>query len=290
MAARTVNRFTEPRIWDPVAAQYSDALGRSSRLAAARLITLANELCPLNSPSSYAIDLGAGTGSLTHSLAATYPELPILATDISVSMLDQLMSLVDVNDAATSKITSQLADMASPIGGAVTEGAFSHVFSTLALQLLPDPLGEGTLGQWARLLQPDGVVAIAIPDFDEICGPIEIWKEAVKAVDPTYVVPWFLPPRHWTGCAQLDEGVKAAGFRDVRSEVMPMGFNVGKEGFMRFFWESGNPMPVELQAGFSGDLTLVKDKMRQILDVKYDGGTKIPFSAALVVGRKSKQD
>ncbi|KAE8449340.1 hypothetical protein EG329_008241 [Mollisiaceae sp. DMI_Dod_QoI] len=277
--------LTDPQKWDNAAAQYNDAVGRSSRLGADRLITLANILHPLNAPSARAIDLGAGTGSLTHQLAEKYPSLPILATDISPGMLEKLMSII--KDPTSTKITSQVADMAAPVGGAATEGSFSLVFSTMAIQVLPDPAGESTLSEWARLLQPDGIVAIGIWDFDEDCGPHALWAAAAKSVEPGYVSPPLVPPRHWTGRADLDAGLKAAGFRDVQSEVMRIGFDVGKEGFMGFFWESENPMPLACQDSFHGDLAKVKVEMERLLNDMYDGN-EIPLSAALAVGRRPK--
>jgi SAM-dependent methyltransferase len=277
--------FSEPGQWNNAAAQYNDAVGRSTRLAAARLIALTETLDPpLSAPDARAIDLGAGTGSLTHELAAHYPELPILATDISSGMLDQL----SLSTRTTDKITTQIADMAAPVGGAAKEGGFSHVFSTMAIQVLPDPAGEGNLAQWERLLVPGGIIAIGIWDFDENCGPLSLWAEAATAVDPAYVDSPLLPPRHWTGCAQLEQGLKAAGFQDVRAEVAHVGFNVGKEGFMRFIWESGNPMAVDRQATFKGDLMRVKIEMERLLDEKYDGGARIPLSTALAVGHKAR--
>jgi hypothetical protein len=93
--------------------------------------------------------------------------------------------------------------MASPIGGAITEGSFSHVFSTMAIQNLPEPAGEGTLDQWARLLTLDRIVAIGMRDFDEICGPHQLWAEAAMAVDPSYINPPMVPARHWTWRKQL---------------------------------------------------------------------------------------
>ncbi|KAF8847291.1 hypothetical protein BDZ45DRAFT_811682 [Acephala macrosclerotiorum] len=167
-------------------------------------------------------------------------------------MLDQLMSIT--KDPATTKITTQRADIAASVGGAASEGTFSHVFSTMAIQVLPDPAGEGTLVEWARLLQPDGIVAIGIWDFDENCGPHALWAEAAKAVDPNYVNPPLLLLRHWSGRAQLEEGLKKEGLTDFQSEVMHLWFDVGKEGFMRFFWESGNPMPKDRQSSPEGDL------------------------------------
>ncbi|CZR50407.1 uncharacterized protein PAC_00279 [Phialocephala subalpina] len=257
----TAKELAEPERWDTAAEKYNDAVGRSSRFGADRLIAMADALQSLNAPSAHAIDLGAGTGSVTHLLADKYPSLPILATDISPGMLNQLMSIA--KDPATTKITTQVADMAAPVGGAASEGTFSHVISTMAIQVLPDPAGEGTLAQWARLLQPNGVVAIGIWDFDENCGPHAL---------------------HWSGRADLEGGLKKAGFNEVTSEVMHLGFDVGKEGFMQFFWESGNPMPKDRQSSFEGDLGKVKVEMERILDEVYDGGSKIPLSAALAVG------
>ncbi|KAL6714527.1 hypothetical protein ACLMJK_007952 [Lecanora helva] len=283
-ASSESRKWVDPAKWDNAATQYNDAVGRSSSNGAARLITLAEALCPFSIPNACAIDLGAGTGSLTHQLANYAPTLPILATDISPGMLKELMSLR--SDPATSNISCQVADMAAPVGGAITEGVYSHVFSTMAIQVLPAPDEEGTLHQWARLLAPNGIVAIAIWDFDENCGPHAIWAEAALAVDSGYINPPLVPPRHWTGRAQLEAGLKAEGFRDVKAEVYHIGFDVGREGFMRFFWESENPMAVERRSSFKGDLSKVRQQMGKLLDDKYDGGRKIPLSAALAVGQK----
>lgn len=85
--------WTDPKTWDKAVSQYEDAVTRSSKRGAERLLTLANEVHPLSEPLTKAIDLGAGTGSLTYLLAAAYPSVPILATDISPGMVKQLMSL-----------------------------------------------------------------------------------------------------------------------------------------------------------------------------------------------------
>ncbi|CAG8974634.1 hypothetical protein HYALB_00009812 [Hymenoscyphus albidus] len=275
--------WAKPEIWDTAAAKYNDAVGRSSRIGAKRLI----ELSPISRPDARAIDLGAGTGSLTRQLAASFPNLPILGTDISPGMLDALISL---DKKKGSQITTQVVDMASPIGGEASEGKFSHVFSTMAIQVLPDPASDGTLGQWARLLKPGGVIAIALWNFDENCGPHAIWNEAATAVDPNYVPPPILTPQAWTGCADLEKGLERSGFLNVKTEVVHLGFDVGKEGFLKFFWESGNPMPVDRQGSFKGDLDKVRVEMEKFLEVKYDRGTRIPLSAAVGVGEKPKTD
>lgn len=95
---------------------------------------------------------------------------------------------------------------------------------------------------------------------------------------------------HWVGLAHLKEGLLAAGFRDVKSESRQVGFNIGKEGFIRFFWESKNPMPLDRQASFKGDLTKVRIEMERLLDEVYDGGKSISLGVGLAVGRKPKLD
>lgn len=74
------------------------------------------------------------------------------------------------------------------------------------------------------------------------------------------------------------------------TEVYEIGFDVGKEGFMQYFWESGNPMTVDRMASFEGwgDLSDVKREMERILegDERYKGGERIPLSAASAVGRR----
>jgi len=277
--------FSDPTKWDIHADKYNDAAGKSSSRGIDHLISLVETLDPpLSAPDARAIDLGAGTGTLSFKLSKKYPKLPILATDISPGMLEQIMA----SPLLVPTITTQVADMRAPIGGAAIEGSFSHVFSTMAIQILPDPAGNGTLAEWARLLKADGIVAIAVWELDQKCGPHTLWAEAATAADPTYVNPPFLNPDQWLGLSQLEEGLKIAGFLDVKAESHPVGFSLGKEGFMDFFWRSRNPMPIQRQESFKGDLTKVEVEMERLLDEVYDGGRNIPLSIGIATGRKPR--
>ncbi|KAL8735316.1 MAG: hypothetical protein Q9166_000861 [cf. Caloplaca sp. 2 TL-2023] len=122
------------REWEGVVGELRE-LEESTRIAADRLITLAHDHRSLTTSDARPIDFGAGTGSLTHQLAAGAPALPTLATDIS-SMVDKLGALR--SDAAASLVTSQVVDMAN-LFGAVSEGTSSHIFGMMAIQVLPAP-------------------------------------------------------------------------------------------------------------------------------------------------------
>lgn len=273
--------------WDFHAQHYDDAVGKSSHHGISRLISLVETVNPpLSSPDARVLDLGAGTGSLAFQLTEKYPTLPILATDISAGMLEQIRA----SSLWTSNITTQVVDMRAPVGGSVSEGEFSHVFSTMAIQSLPG--GEDVVARWSRLLRPDGVLAIAVWDMEmpNGSGVHAVWAEAAIAVDPSYVNPPILPPGHWLGLRALEAGLEAAGFEVEKAESLYVGFDLGTEGFMRFFWEMGNPMPLQRQASFKGDLERVKVEMERLLDEVYDGGRNIPLWVGVVVARARKSD
>jgi len=86
--------------------------------------------------------------------------------------------------------------------------------------------------------------------------------------------------------SQLELGPRQSGFRDIKVELFRIGFDVGREGFMKFFWESGTPMPVQRIESFKVDLEKVKKVMERILTEQYDNGRNIPLEAALAAGRK----
>ena len=223
-------------IWDDAAAQYNNVVGRMSRSAAERLITRADKLDSLNDPNNSAIDLGAGIGSFTHMLSLRFPTLPILATDISERRLDQLRASTRILCKDT--VTTCVLHMADPTAQGVPEESFSHVFSTFAMQAV-EGQPQSVIQGMRPILRLDGTIALGIWDFDEICGPHEIWRDASQTVDPTYVNPPKFPETQWIGLRQLEAGLKLAGFRDIGTEDFRCQFDVGTEGFMDFGWRSG---------------------------------------------------
>ena len=130
-------------------------------------------------------------------------------------------------------------------------------------------------------LAPVGMVAIAMWDA--------LWAQAAEAVDPEYVNSPILPPRHETGRAQLEAGLKRPEFSDVHAEARDIGFDVGKEGFIAVLLGEWNPLAVDRQS-FKSDLGNVRTEMERLLDDFDDGENKIPLSATLAPGRKPEWD
>ena len=248
-----------------------------------RLITLADELHLLNYPDNIAIDVGAGTGSLTNTLSSSFPTLPILATDISERMLKELRDSTPVP--SKKMVSTRVLDMASLREHGVPEESFSHAFSTFALQAL-EGHPQDAIQEMNRILRPYGIVALAIWDFDRMCAPHQIWREAAQSVDSTYVNPPILSESQWTGLRQLEAGLKEAGFREIKTAEFRCHFDVGTKGFMDFFWESGNPMPKARIRSFKGDIAKVKVSMEKILIERYHDGRSIFVDTALALARK----
>lgn len=271
------------KVWDNAAAQYNNAVGRMSRSGADRLVTLADELHSLDCPDNNAIDLGAGTGSLTNTLSSRFPTLPILATDISERMLEELRASTPV--LSRNMVSTRVLDMADLSAYGVPEESFSHAFSTFALQAIEGQPQDAIQGIH-RILRPHGTVALAIWDFDGMCGPHQIWREAAQSVDSAYVNPPILSESNWTGLRQLEAGLKRAGFREIKRESFRCHFDVGTKGFMEFFWESGNPMPKDRIRSFRGDIEKVKVAMEKLLNERYHNGRSIFVDTALALARK----
>lgn len=275
----------EAKPWEAAATHYTETVGPSSALAAPHMVALASSLVPLGGRDSGSriLELGAGTGSLTFAIVAAAPTAPLLATDISSEMLNQLRA--NAVKAGVGVIPTQILDMTAPITPATPEGAFSHVFCFMALQNLPEPLPS--IREWLRLLRPGGVLAVGVWDFDQPTGPHDIWLKAARKVVAGHVDTTMLPPGRWNGLVDLEKGLRGIGLRDVKAQPCQVGFNVGSEGFMHFFWESRSPMPVAYRKGRSEDeIEKLKAAMLDILKDEYDDGKNIPLWTGLVAGIK----
>jgi ubiquinone/menaquinone biosynthesis C-methylase UbiE len=273
--------------WDSAAALYDGAVGRYSASAAERLVTVADAARSFTTPGSSAIDLGAGTGSIAHALAARFPELPVLATDVSAGMLEQLRSKGKGQGRADTRITTAIVDMAAPVegeGGGERRGAFSHALSSFALQALQEPQ-QGVDGMHA-LLQPGGVVALAAWAFDEWCGPNEVWRKAALRVDPQWTDP--IADRELrTSLPKLKTYLANSGFREVVHSEIWRGRFVAPQGLLGFFFESENPWAKERRATFHGSLDELRTAMQQVLKEDYaSDGEEITIDAAIAVAIK----
>lgn len=273
--------YSEAEPWIAASRDYTEHVGPSTAEAAPHMVALASSILPLTSDTSNILELGAGTGSLTFAIAAAAPETPLLATDISPEMLAQLTS--NAAKAGISNVPrTQVLDMTAV---ELPKADFSHIFCFMAIQNLSDPLPS--VRHWINLLKPGGVLAIGIWDIDKPIGPYDIWFKTASKVLTKPVNRSMLPPGAWKGSKGLENGLREAGLHNLKLQSYEVGFNIGKEAFMKFFWEGQNPMPVECRKGRSEEETeKLKLGMLEVLRDEYEDGNDVPLWIGLAVGVK----
>jgi len=112
--------------WDTTAERYAARLEQVTGKAGGLLIDMSNKLLPF-SPSSNFLDVGAGSGVLTYCLSERYPNMPILATDLSRVTLN----LLDKKNLAN--VNTKVVDVNNISGSGLEPGSFSHVLSAMMI-------------------------------------------------------------------------------------------------------------------------------------------------------------
>lgn len=116
------------------------------------------------------LDVGCGSGMSTISIRNRFPDAEIVGVDLSENMLEKAKECM--ND-----VTWIQRDCSKPL---TDLGTFDLVFSNAFLQWLDNQ--EEFIQNTRALLNPDGVLAMQIPDFDEM--PIsDIIKETAQSYD-----------------------------------------------------------------------------------------------------------
>lgn len=260
--------------WSNATSTYQDHVGRMSLSAADRLTTMVHEIHVFDEDRSFVLDNGAGTGALTTTLKFKYPALRVLAADISPSMLKMIEEKHLPN---TETLVLDAGELNGPLGSRI----FSHVLSTFMITFLPSPINA--LREMHRVLRPGGVIGLGL--WGEKNGPAKIWDTACKKVDPTFHSNPV--PTAWLRPEQAEAGLSEVGFRDVKSEIFPMLFEMeDADAFLHFWFETRNPAVLKSISKWKGDLEPVKQAMREVLKEDYDDGRNIIIEGILTTAIK----
>ncbi|KAI4156345.1 MAG: hypothetical protein L6R39_001130 [Caloplaca ligustica] len=262
--------------WSTTASTYSSNVGRTSALAAARLLELAHHTSPISSTSKI-LDNGAGTGAVTFAVASEFPSAHTLATDVSAPMLESITA------ANIPNVTTKILD-ATSLSRGLQPGTFTHAFNTFVLQTIQTP--SSAIREMHTILAPTGVIGIAI--WAQRNDPFEIWERACQILDPSYTLPSpFDDPCAWRTCEELEQGLKDAGFTDIKIEEVTMPFPFeGTAEFIDFWFRAKNPAPERCMSNWRGELGKVKTAMEHVCKEAFADGREIYTSAVLGLGRK----
>jgi arsenite methyltransferase len=166
-------------------------------------------------PGEHVVDIGAGPGLLAVEMAAEVgPDGRVHAVEPSESMRALAAARTRPPDAAVVEISAGSAD-ALPLPDASVDVAVS----TQVLEYVADV--PGALAEVHRVLRPGGRVLVLDTDWDSI-----VWHSRDDARTSRVLAAWdeHLVDPHLP--RTLPRTLRAAGFTDVRTEVLPL-LNVG---------------------------------------------------------------
>lgn len=114
-------------------------------------------------PAGPILEIGCGTGLLSRQLQQTWPDRPLICSDISPVML----ATCEQNLPRSPHLQFQV------LNGATLhpEQTYAAIASSFALQWLPDPIAS--LQCWQAALLPGGWLLIAVPT----AGSFQVWRQ-----------------------------------------------------------------------------------------------------------------
>jgi SAM-dependent methyltransferase len=186
--------------FEVAAEAYDRYMGRYSRLLSGQLADLA-----AIQRGRRALDVGCGTGALTGELVGRLGPAAVAAVDPSESFVAATLARypgVDVRQAPAERLP-------------FASGAFDATLAQLVVHFMKDPVAGIT--EMARVTRPDGVVAACVWDHGGSQGPLRLFWDAARALDPGVDDESDLPG---TREGQLPEIFERAGLRDIEAAAL----------------------------------------------------------------------
>jgi len=211
--------------WDKMAAEYKKFSSGPGTQAIKVMIERTNALLPFSRATAI-LDNGCGPGPITSAIIKEFgAQIPadceFLAADFSEGMIKQVEESKKEALAAAegqqnanvwSRVNTQVLD-ATDLQG-VPDASKSHVLAGWVYFMTPDP--RKCLTESLRVLQDGGVLACtAWEDSD--------WLQVMmtlKEVRPDFTMPEL--PANWKDAGLLKGELEGAGFREVKSERVPV--------------------------------------------------------------------
>lgn len=186
--------------FDVAAEAYDAFMGRYSRPLAGQLADLATLQA-----GQRVLDVGCGTGALTGELVRRLGVQAVAAVDPSSSFVAAARVRhpgVDVRQASAERLP-------------FPDGAFDAALAQLVVHFVADPVAG--LGDMRRVVRSGGVVAAAVWDHAGRQGPLRLFWDAARALDPNVEDESLLPGTREGHLAELFE---AAGLREVEQAAL----------------------------------------------------------------------
>ena len=186
--------------FDVAAEAYDRYMGRYSRLLSGQLADLASV-----GRGQRVLDVGCGTGALTGELVERLGPSMVAAVDPSEPFVAATRTRypgVDVRQAPAERLPFE-------------DDSFDATLAQLVVHFMKDPVAG--ISEMARVTRRDGVVAACVWDHGGSQGPLRLFWDAARALDPDVDDESDLPG---TREGQLTELFEIAGLREVRGTAL----------------------------------------------------------------------
>lgn len=196
-----MTRDSDDRAAFAVAADaYDRFMGRYSRLLAPVFADFADVGDGLT-----ALDVGCGPGALTQELIGRLGDGAVSAVDPSPTFLTAFRSRypgVEVHEADAARLPHR-------------DGTFDRALAQLVVHFMPDPIAG--LTEMRRVTKPGGLVAACVWDHAGGAGPLAVFWEAAREIDPLADNE---SERPGTAPGQLEALMRTAGLNDVTESAL----------------------------------------------------------------------
>ena len=186
--------------FDVAAEAYDRFMGRYSRPLAPLLADLAGV-----GGGQRVLDVGCGPGALTAELVARLGPRAVTAVDPSAPFVAAARGRypgVDVREASAERLP-------------FPDGRFDAALAQLVVHFMSDPVAG--LAEMARVTRPDGVVAACVWDHAGDQGPLHVFWEAARDLDPDVADESRLAGARQGDLAEL---FGAAGLREIEESAL----------------------------------------------------------------------
>jgi len=199
-AAYGVRQNAPVTTFNVAAGAYDRFMGRYSVLLSSGMADLAGVRA-----GQRVLDVGCGPGALTAELVARTGAANVSAVDPSVSFVEAARGRhpgVDVRQASAEALP-------------FSDDRFDAALAQLVVHFMSDPVGG--IREMARVTRPGGVVATCVWDHAGGKGPLALFWETARSLDPSVADESHLP-----GVRQghLEELFGLAGLREIESAVL----------------------------------------------------------------------
>ena len=264
-----------PDSWGSASAVYASRAEHVTRPPAEDLISWINSKAPFSAADAIVLDNGCGTGVLTTTLSIRFPNLPIVAADVSPGMLETIKQ-------------KQLANVQTRVQDAInlnsiSNDTFTHVLSTFMVQFTSDPLQA--LREMYRVTKKGGTFGLGM--WGELCFDVP-WEDACRTFEPGYVY-----PKPWTSDWSDDEKIRSylelVGFKEIEVKtVRPRWDFESTEAYCKYYFESGNPYFERAYGPWrdAGKLGDVKQTLERIVRENYNEARDFNMEVFLFVAKK----